>query len=254
MVDLKGNKLPGTKMGRSMNQILKQKVQINFSFEYNDWLNETPFVLFHNYKNENFQDLINQKSLVIINKWTLMQIAGEETISVCNSILSNYSLENPAITTFTNNYLSLKLESFLIISRSILDISSTLVYLICTQKKSIQSINALRKKSDSPKWLKEYLSNQLPYNPNIPFEENKWLSLIVTDNNSPQSLRDFVTHRGIIDFSFNEIWDDEWDIVIKPRTGVDKYLISVKGVVKKIMNGINEFSLILTENLENNVS
>lgn len=237
-----------------MNQILKQKVQINFSFEYNDWLNETPFVLFQNYKYENYQNLINQKSLAIINKWTLMQIAGEETISVCNSILSTYCKTNPAIQTFTNNYLSLKLESFLMISRSILDISSTLIYLICTQKKNVQSINDLRKKNDTPKWLKEYLSNQLPYNSNIPLKENNWLSLLVTDNKSAQSLRDFVTHRGIIDFGFNEIWEDEWDIVLKPRMGVDKYLISVKDVVKKIMNGINEFSLILTENLENNVS
>ncbi len=237
-----------------MNEVLKHKLSLNYSFVFEDWLNDMPFKIFLDLSRNDLpkkkEQIFKAKSKAIINKWTLVQIAGSETKSICDFILSTYNLDNPAILTIYNNYLALKLESFLMISRSLLDILSSNIYSVINKTTAIQSINQLRKKSDCPTWLKKYLSSQLPYNPKKHLNENGWFSLLVTEKNAHQSLRDFVSHTGIANFCFNEIDFNEWDIALQYRNGIDEFLISVKGVVDMIIFGINELSDLISEKLE----
>ena len=133
---------------------------------------------------------------------------------------------------------ALKVESFLVVARSALDILSTAVSRSCLES-SVQSFNALRKRGDLPQALAEYLAERMEPHPDKPVEDRGWLSYLMTEKDSEQSLRDFTTHRGVVTFDAAESFEGTWDVVLHVRKG-DQFVIPVLSLVNHIMEELDE--------------
>lgn len=230
------------------------RFDVQLSLQFDSWWNDTPFsclledVLVSQVA-ETQRTLFNRKAQTVIHKWSMLQIAGAELAEVCRFVLRTHGPDAPEILYSIHLYLTLKIESYLVLARSILDILSGCLAMSLTGDSGTQSFNALRKRRDIPPWLSEYVEHELRFDRSQPVRNIGWLSLLISDDkHHQQSLRDFVAHRGVAQFVFQEHWPGEFQISFQPRKN-DGYIYPVLGVTAKISEGLLSLATLLNEKL-----
>ena len=72
-----------------------------------------------------------------------------------------------------------------------------------------------------------------------------WLSFLMSEKEGDQSLRDFVVPRGVARYASRELpFEEGWDLVFQPRSS-DNYVLPVKDVVERILNGVNALAALI---------
>ena len=190
--------------------------------------------------------LIFEKNQAILRKWIALDVMKAEILEYEKFLITNY-LESGIPIQISAFFLS-KIELFLIYSRSILDILSHNLGIILLRKE-YQSINDLRKNSKIPSWLNIYFKDNTKYNSEQPQKKNGWLTNLVTCNkNEYRSLRDFVAHRGGIDFIFSQNLDSSYYIILKPRIN-DDFSYAVEDLLNNIIQGLESFFILINDHL-----
>jgi hypothetical protein len=168
----------------------------------------------------------------------MLSIAGAELKAACDYVVANFRAAIP----MPLNDLTLKIESFLTIARSLLDVLSSCLAIHQLSDRRVQSFSHLRKRGDCPTWLKEYVKTNLVGSNHTPLSGTRWLFFLMSEKDGGQSLRDFVVHRGVAKYVFRELpFEDGWELIFQPRPN-DTYALPVKGVVDKILVGVNDLA------------
>ena len=176
----------------------------------------------------------------------MLSVAAGELNAVCDHVVAHY---RSAVPLPLSSYLTLKIESFLTIARSLLDVLSTCLAIHQLADSRVQSFNILRKRGDCPGWLKQYVQDEMVRSSDTPPSKTGWLSFLMSEKEGDQSLRDFVVHRGVASYAFRELpFEEGWDLVFQPRPS-DNYALPVKGVVERILNGVNALAALIEQEL-----
>jgi hypothetical protein len=224
-----------------------EKLQVSFSILYESWANVTSFdILLDDESLKSLpadrRDLFRKKATAVLHKREMVWIAGAELNALCDHVVG---LNRPAIPYSLSSLLTLKIESFLMMARSLLDVLSTAIAIHQLGDHNVQSFNQLRKRGDCPAWLKGYAHAEMMKSPALPLRKIGWLSFLLTEDRGEKCLRDFVTHRGIARYHLRELMFAEgWDLVLQPLPA-DNYTLPVTGVVEKILSGLSGLAALI---------
>ena len=224
-----------------------EELQISLSIAYESWANETPFGILTGEECEKAVPtsrltLFKNKAVAVLHKREMLYIAGTELNALCDHVIG---LDRPAIQHSLHCLLTLKIESFLMIARSLLDVLSTVIGIHQLSDHNVQSFNDLRKRGDCPAWLKQYVQTEMVKSPDLPLREIGWLSFLLSEKGTEKCLRDFVTHRGVASYQYRELpFEEGWDLVFQPRQR-DIYLVPIKDVVEKILTGVSALAVLV---------
>ncbi|MEQ8637950.1 hypothetical protein [Gimesia maris] len=216
---------------------------IRLKIDYENWIISEAFSSLLS-QEEHADDLqlhqrLQKKNQAVIHKYQMVKMSKAKLDSICDFVVGNY---NPSIPIHIAELLTLEIESFLMMSRSLLDILSTSLAIIELKSSSVQSFNQLRKRRDCPEWLSKYVKDYSNWSDDLSLRKRGWLPLLISFNDTGQSLRDFVTHRGVAKYDFRELpFDEGWDLIFEPRKN-DKYVLPVKDVADHIVQGIESLS------------
>jgi hypothetical protein len=224
-----------------------EQLQVSLKIAYESWANETPFGILTDEDGEqavapDHLKLFRKKAAAVLHKREMVWIAGAELNALCDHVIG---LNRAAILYSLSSLLTLKIESFLMMARSLLDVLSTAIAIHQLGDHNVQSFNDLRKRGDCPAWLKDYVQAEMVNSPDLPLRKIGWLSFLLTEKQGEKCLRDFVSHRGVAAYHFRELpFEEGWDLVFQPRPK-DSYVLPVKDVVAKILNGINSLAAMI---------
>lgn len=226
-----------------------ERLQIQLSIAYESWANETPFGILAEEEcqraiPEDRLPLFQKKATSVLHKREMVWIAGAELCALCDHVVG---LNRTAIPYSLHSLLTLKIESLLMMARSLLDVLSTAIGIHQLGDHNVQSFNDLRKRGDCPAWLKQYAPSEMAKSSDLPLRQIGWLSFLLSENQGEKCLRDFVTHRGVAGYHVRELpFEEGWDLVFQPRPK-DNYVLPVKAVVEKILAGINSLAALIEQ-------
>lgn len=227
------------------------QLRVNLNISYESWVNETPFgiLIEDNCEQKVSADrlgLFKKKAVAVLHKREMLWIAGAELNALCDHIISQ---NRSAILYPLHNLLTLKIESFLMIARSLLEVLSTTLAIHQLSDHNVQSFNRLRNRGDCPAWLKHYVENEMITSRNMPLRKIGWLSFLLSEDQGEKCLRDFVVHRGVAGYQFRELpFEEGWDLVFQPRSQ-DNYVLPIKEVVQKILDGVSALAILINREL-----
>lgn len=224
-----------------------EQLLLSLKITYESWANETPFGILTEEECKqtiapDHVNLFQKKATAVLHKREMVWIAGAELNSLCDHVIG---LNRAAIPYSLHNMLTLKIESFLMMARSLLDVLSTAIGIHQVSDHNIQSFNDLRKRGDCPAWLKDYVHAEMVNSVDLPLRKLGWLSFLLSEKQGEKCLRDFVSHRGVSAYHFRELpFEEGWDLVFQPRSK-DSYVLPVKEVAEKILKGINSLAALI---------
>jgi hypothetical protein len=185
-----------------------------------------------------------RKALAIHMKWLSLSFLRAEITALDKAHAGSQFLK-----TQDKSLIISKIETYLSTSRAILDI---LTYCLCKSFDSsgpAKTFNNLRKRSNLPGWLANFVSTSMLYCKDESMSKNGWLLNLVTDKKvHGTSLRDFVTHGGTIDLEGIQQFDGEYRFGFKPRAG-DQFNYHIEDMVDKVHKGICELFRLITINV-----
>src|SRR4051794_29956810 len=109
-----------------MSNPIQRLLRVSFEFEFRDWWNETPFgclleePLIGAVPSEH-GTIFQRRAQAVVHKWTMVQIAGAELKVLCEDYTQKYA-DAAGIPLDENLYLTCKIEAFLMMAKSLLDV------------------------------------------------------------------------------------------------------------------------------------
>src|SRR4051812_24056424 len=107
---------------------LRRRIRVVVEFEYPDWFNDTPFACLLEEPlvdsvAGSFRALFDAKAKAVVHKWTMLQFPGAELDVLSRAHARRYA-GVPGIPLETQLYITCKVEAFLMLAKSLLDILS----------------------------------------------------------------------------------------------------------------------------------
>lgn len=184
------------------------------------------------------------KALAINTKWYSFSFLRAEI-----GALDKQYASSTALRLLDKSLIISKIETYLTTARAILDIVAYCLSKSLRLSGYAQSFNKLRKSTDLPPWLADFVRASMKYEKTKSMSNNGWLLNLVTDDAvHGKSLRDFVMHGGTIDLQGVQQLDGEYRFAFKPRKN-DPKLYRVEDMVENVHRGICGLFEIITKHL-----
>lgn len=173
------------------------------------------------------------KALAINTKWQSLSFLRAE---IC--ALDKQYASVTAMRLLDKSLIISKIEMYLTTARAILDILAYCLTKSLQLGGYAQSFNDLRKRSDLPAWVADFVNTSMKYDADESMANNGWLLNLVTDDTVHRtSLRDFVMHGGTIDLLGVQNFTGDYRFAFKPRKN-DKKFYHVEDMVENIHSGL----------------